>query len=235
MKKMKKLCIALASAALFSAGNASAEGHDWSGWYAGGALGINNFVTDTSDYWCWYACDAPGNSEMLATATLGGGYNWQHGSSFVTGIELDVSSGLESSERIAWSGGTDGVNWESSWDYLITLRGRAGLAVDKTLIYITGGLAAAQGDYSAQEFGDSDNNFAKTDGMQIGMVAGAGIEHALSNNLQLKMEYLTMSMPKEDQCWADSGGSECAAGDNDDAVHWKTSNTVFRIGANWSF
>jgi outer membrane immunogenic protein len=67
-----------------------------------------------------------------------------------------------------------------------TFRGRAGWALDDTLLYVTGGLAMAQ-----MEFGgttavgaDSESKWTK------GVVLGAGMEHALSDDVSIGIEYL---------------------------------------------
>lgn len=236
MNKMRKLGLVVATAAAFSVGAASANDQNWSGFYVGGVVGATAFKTDTADYWCWYACDAPGNSEVKASGGLTMGYNWQLSKNFVVGIEADISSGAKSSESMNWSS-TDGVNWKSEWNWLATVRGRAGLAVDRTLVYVTGGLAIADAEYRAQEFytGATDPYRASFDGKLRGLVAGAGVEHALTKNMSFKAEYLYVSMPKKSGCWENNGGCYNTGGANDESVHWTSSANLVRAGLNWKF
>lgn len=239
---IKKLGILAATmAAVFSMGAAHAQAtgqHNWSGLYGGATVGATSFKTDTADYWCWYACDAPGNSEVKLSGGLTGGYNWQLSNNFVVGIEADISTGAKSSERITEWNGNYGSTWKSKWDSLATVRGRAGLAVDRTLVFVTGGVAVAKAKYEAADF-DYGTTYdrASWNGSLTGLVVGAGVEHALTKNMSLKAEYLHVAMPKKSACWADADTGVCYDnnGDNDDSVHWTSSADIFRVGMNWKF
>ena len=82
-------------------------------------------------------------------------------------------------------------------NYLATLRARAGWAADNTLLYVTGGFAAAE-----MEFGglvgpwpyvnDSDTQWT------YGWTIGGGIEYAVTENFSVGLEYLYMhsTIPK---------------------------------------
>jgi outer membrane immunogenic protein len=97
------------------------------------------------------------------------GYNWQRANNVVLGLEASIT-GVDDE--------TDDVNVT---DYLATVRGRLGYAMDKTLVYATGGVAWLG--YSDDTiFGELDDSF--------GWVAGAGIEHKLTNRISLGLEAL---------------------------------------------
>ena len=242
---IKKLGIlAATTAVVFSMGSAHAEDtglHNWGGLYGGATVGATSFKTDTADYWCWYACDAPGNSEVKLSGGLTGGYNWQLSDNFVVGIEADISTGAKSSETINYreDSGDDGVTWDSKWSSLATVRGRAGLAVDRTMVFVTGGLAIAKAKYDAQSFYPAYPQYedrASWDGNLTGLVVGVGVEHALTKNMSLKAEYLHVAMPKKSACWRDDGDvCQDEGAENDDTVHWTTSADMFRVGMNWKF
>src|SRR6267154_1320735 len=90
------------------------------------------------------------HSESKLGGTVGAvlGYNWQLGS-FVYGLEGDWN----------WLGGkatTDGMFTRTSLgvDSLATARGRAGLALDATLLYFTGGLAFGHAKDSVTHFNE---------------------------------------------------------------------------------
>jgi outer membrane immunogenic protein len=95
------------------------------------------------------------------------GYNWQRANNVVLGLEASLSS-IDSE--------TDGVDVN---DYLATVRGRLGYAMGNTLVYATGGVAWLGYD---EDFEDLDAGF--------GWVAGAGIEHKLTNRISLGLEAL---------------------------------------------
>lgn len=242
---IKKLGILVATtAAVFSMGAAHAQAtgqHNWGGPYGGATVGATSFKTETADYWCWYACDAPGNSEVKLSGGLTGGYNWQLSNNFVVGIEADISTGAKSSETINYTNtsGQDGVTWDSKWSALATVRGRAGLAVDRTMVFVTGGLAIAKAKYDATSFYPSfpqNENRASWDGNLTGLTVGAGVEHALTKNMSFKAEYLYVAMPKKSACWADPAGvCNNNGAENDESVHWTSSANIFRAGMNWKF
>jgi outer membrane immunogenic protein len=86
------------------------------------------------------------------------------------------------------------VGATSNMDYFVTVRGRLGFAMDRALIYGTGGFAwahnnatvnIAAGPFSARLFDDKDHT---------GWTAGGGIEWAFTNNWSAKVEYLYMDL-----------------------------------------
>jgi outer membrane immunogenic protein len=174
-----------------------------------------------------------GGTGPLNQSKLGGtvgavlGYNWQFGS-FVYGLEGDWN----------WLGGkatTDGVFTRSSFgvDWLATARGRAGLAVDATLLYFTGGLA----------FGHAKDNVAivnpangvpfdsfSQNATKVGWTVGAGIEQKLSANWSAKAEFR----------YVDLGSStvSCTSGiDNCAGYRGEFSNKLMMglVGLNYKF
>lgn len=76
-------------------------------------------------------------------------------------------------------------------DWLATVRGRAGFAVDRSLIYVTGGAAFSRLHYS-QVYTDTlldgagGFNVSQT---KTGWTIGAGWEYAFTNNWSIKTEY----------------------------------------------
>lgn len=99
------------------------------------------------------------------------GYNWQISPNLVIGLESDSSWG--SIKGTAPGLGPVGI------EALGTVRGRLGYAIDRTLLYGTGGLAWA-----------NTNNIFVPDGYMIGWTAGAGIEYAFAERWSAKIEYL---------------------------------------------
>jgi outer membrane immunogenic protein len=133
---------------------------DWSGFY----LGLQGGYTAT------HASYLNGSEQDLDGGSTGiyGGYNFQHGS-FIFGLENDFNYN--------WKDGSDvSLKWDGS------ARGRVGYALDRTLIYGTGGLAAAGGEVDVPGVG-------KKDDILIGWTAGAGVERALTDNIMVRAEY----------------------------------------------
>ncbi len=90
-------------------------------------------------------------------------------------------------------------------NHLGTLRARAGIADDNTLIYATGGVAMAE-----MEFGgavgpagvdDSDAQWT------YGFAVGGGIEHAFSESVSVNLEYLYIGLQDTSHFLTDGAGS----------------------------
>jgi hypothetical protein len=113
---------------------ATSDHYNWSGFYlglnAGGAFGVNTVT----------ASGGGGTASVKEPGFLGGaqfGANYQTGS-MVWGFEADydASTQTKSLPTGALTGSTSATPW------FATLRGRAGLAFDRTLLYATAGAAA---------------------------------------------------------------------------------------------
>jgi outer membrane immunogenic protein len=156
--------------------------YDWSGAYVGawvGATCVDGFLNDN-------AVVPPPITEWEADGcgTKGGilaGYNHQF-DSFVLGVEADWGMSGE-----VVSNTTPGADFAMSFDHLVTGRLKAGYAWDDTLFYTTGGFAWARGDlYGIDGFPNPDH--IKAD--HWGWTIGGGVEHAFTDQLRLRLEYL---------------------------------------------
>jgi outer membrane immunogenic protein len=139
---------------------------------------------------------------------LGGlqaGYNWQV-NNWVWGIEGDFQGTGErggstfcfrlTTEPCGIATGT--ADYKLRW--LGTLRGRAGVAWDRVLVYATGGLAVGQihADYTdgvaAGLLTPATVVVGSHNVTRAGWVIGAGIESALGDNWSVKVEYLHVDL-----------------------------------------
>ena len=74
-----------------------------------------------------------------------------------------------------------------------------------------------------------------------GFAAGGGIEHALTDNVTVKAEYLYMSFGKQSGCFANTEGASAGvcwnAGTNnsEDYVAWHPTVHSLRVGVNYKF
>jgi outer membrane immunogenic protein len=121
---------------------------------------------------------------------LGGqiGYNIQV-RQFVYGAEADLSS--------AWLDGSTacpgaGLNCGHSFNWMASVRGRAGITVNgnSTLLYGTAGVAWADVDYATKDTATGATFGTGFSNTHVGWVAGAGVEHMLTPNLSARVEYL---------------------------------------------
>ena len=160
------------------------------GEFNGGGLGSGGF-------------DAGGG---LFGATVG--YNWQTGP-VVFGLEGDIDwSGMRG------SGTCGGLSCSTRNDYLATIRGRLGYAMDRWMPYITGGAAIGNVKTSIAGFGDTNNTKA-------GWTLGGGIEASLMGPWTAKVEYLHVDLGNADT--AVSGTSA------------KFTSDIIRGGINYKF
>ena len=132
-------------------------GYNWNGWYAGVNGGwawgnssgyLDSFSTAPPAVNFTPAVTAGGTPRSLGATHEGGvgggqiGYNWQM-NSIVLGLEADLNyvSAQNASNAAYWLGATN-----STGGLLGTARARLGLALDRWLIYGTGGFAYGQVD-----------------------------------------------------------------------------------------
>lgn len=173
--KYLKLTAAIAAASLASGAALAADPvfpapiidealYDWTGLYIGAHVGYG------------WSTDSGGTS---ADGFLGGiqaGYNWQVAPQFVLGAEADIAwTGIESAFAI-------------TQDYVATVRGRLGFAVDSVLLYGTAGWA-----HTKLSSGWTGNGYA----------VGAGVEWAFAPGWSTKAEYLFHNFDA-DSGWAGS-------------------------------
>ena len=163
---------------------AAPAGFVWTGGYVGlhgGYAWLNGVVNVDSD--------APFDVEGFDNGVLGvhAGYNWQLNGSFVAGIEADIEHAWTTRDLLFTFNAPDfppvdipaeaGTNWQGS------ARLRAGYAMDRTLLFATGGVAFANAFVKMPEFAyDESKTF-------IGWTVGAGIENAFTDNWVGRLEY----------------------------------------------
>jgi outer membrane immunogenic protein len=187
------LGLVAAGALLLGAGTASAEGlpdrikdgsyrptyrgMNWSGFYVGvqGGYGWG----DTEHHAAGISTGTFDTSGGLAGVTWG--TNWQRGN-WVYGLESDFSfSSIDGdSDNCVTSCFTDIRT-------LSTSRVRLGYAMDRSLVYVTGGLAYGNVRAGIRDFFDDDET-------RFGWTLGAGIEWAFAPRWSLKAEYLHVDL-----------------------------------------
>ncbi|MCY6380014.1 outer membrane protein [Hoeflea prorocentri] len=169
--------------------------YDWDGLFVGLHTGYGWSDTDVSrDRTRRGRTRNNFSTQLELDGLLGGiqvGYNYQH-NDFVFGVIGDIAlTGMSDSgasfrrpRRL-----TPPVSFESEYDWLATIRGRAGWLInDQTLLYAHGGLAIAN---MSTDFSSPARrvNSLSLSGNDTGWVAGAGIETALSDRVSIFAEY----------------------------------------------
>jgi outer membrane immunogenic protein len=144
---------------------------------------------------------------------LGGvhaGFNWQ-ANRLVIGLETDLELADVSGSGVD----TLGSAHTTDIDWLGSLRARFGIAADRTLFYLTGGLA-----YGDVAIAGPGYSYSST---RTGWTLGGGIEHAFAPNTTARLEYRYTDLGSEDF-------SSAGAIDESDVTF-----SAVRAGVSWKF
>ena len=116
------------------------------------------------------------------------GYNLTFAPNFLVGVEADFDFNSSKDGRSPFAG----VSGNGSVDNTLTIRARAGVTVDRALLFVTGGFAGSNTTASV------NNAFQGFYGQQskflAGWALGAGVEFGVAPNLSAKAEYLFTSV-----------------------------------------
>lgn len=105
------------------------------------------------------------------------GYQHQFDNNFVLGIEGEVSYDWNENTYSALGASADvGTDWNGS------IRARAGYALDRALIYVTGGWAITNGYIDVSGLGEESDTFN-------GYTLGAGVDYAFTDRVFGRLEY----------------------------------------------
>jgi outer membrane immunogenic protein len=208
----------------------------WTGCYVGANAGGGWVSTDES-----VTTAAPFlrtfDSSGRDTSFTGGGQlgcNWQFDPSWVVGLEGDINYIHASRSQSFRFRGEDTVQ-QTRLRWLATVRGRFGYAWGPSYLYATGGLAL--GDVNSSVIVTSVTNpthisySGSSSATRAGWTVGAGFEHAFTNRLSLKLEYLHFDLgeanygvPRVDQAIAAPWTASA-----------KVSGDIVRAGINYKF
>jgi outer membrane immunogenic protein len=221
----------------------------WSGLYVGlnagyGFSGDSNITTSGNQ-----AGTAANVSNGFRAATIkneregfvGGGqigYNYQIGA-LVLGLETDIqytdfdtTSGYRSFRG-------DVSSYNNKMDYLGTVRGRVGYAMDRWMIYATGGLAYGDVNNSAvfNNFVTGLPQFAGgRSGTETGYTVGGGVEYAMpafnfgGSAATIKLEYLYYDLGSRNITVANVAGNGTSYN-----ARFNNDGHIVRAGLNWKF
>ena len=169
--------------------------YNWSGPYIGGngGYGWATFTGTASVVGGSGAGTSVTSSHNADGGIAGGqiGFNWQI-QSLVLGAEADMQwSGQSETQTELSCLGLCSISGNGGIDWFGTARARVGFAVDRVLVYGTGGLAWAHtfSDVSVSGFGVTAN-LASLSSAGLGLTAGAGVEVGITPWLSAKVEYL---------------------------------------------
>jgi len=230
--------------------------YNWTGCYVGGNVGAGtsgtNFgaVVDPGTYLgaadaATVSADGSGSRNNLGVPAGGQlGCNWQTGT-FVLGVEGDfdyfhsnpnINNNTPNTGISLANGSPVAITQTLTTNYLATIRPRFGIAADRNLAYITGGVAFTSVNY-AETYSDSNAapgpgaGAASASRSLVGWTAGAGWEYAFADHWTVRAEYLIAGFPTTDALGTivAPGGTNTLHGSADLLVQ------LLRAGVNFKF
>jgi outer membrane immunogenic protein len=217
----------------------------WTGFYVGANVGWAESADPRVDCLGVAGLGGPCGNVFPAPKAKGfeyglqAGYNWQVGN-FVLGVEGDINKltaqGLTGFPGIDTGKGPDQLS--SRYDWLGTMRGRAGVTTGSALFYATGGYAYGRvGHHYTYALGSPANtqHFDISEG-RSGWTVGGGAEYALNAHWSLKAEYLYVHLAASNLDI--SGLSANFFGPNPpgtNLLRYRNDLNIARVGVNYRF
>lgn len=160
---------------------------DWTGSHVGVQAGVVNMGSDWSVSDVIFGDVSASLSDGGGLAGVFAGHDVQM-DGVVLGAEADFNF-MDVSDSQTWIDGGEGLTVTTSINSLASLRGRIGLPWQGLLFYATAGVAtgnvtASYDVYSAAKVGSDSHKF------KLGLVAGAGVETQISENIALRLQGL---------------------------------------------
>jgi outer membrane immunogenic protein len=201
----------------------------WTGFYVGAQGGYafgssaETFYLDPNTVGHDYS-----QSYNTSGAVFGGvaGANYQMGA-VVVGVEAEDNwASVSGSSGVVNTG--DGDTYTTKLKWYGAVKGRLGYAVDKALFYVDGGAAfgGTQHAYLAALNGGAANTFIQNSS-KSGIIVGAGIEYAFTQNLIGRIAYDYVSLG--------NSSIHYLAPPSLDYSTWKDHYNVVQVGLTWLF
>jgi outer membrane immunogenic protein len=169
----------------------------WTGFYIGANIGAAWANADVVNAF-GDSFDVTSDARFIGGGQIG--YNWQIGPNWVIGIEA-TGDGIAGNDRrsrdIIVGGATFNAAAHANW--LATVAGRLGYAVDNWLLYAKGGGGWVGFDGRVDCIaGPCAGTFVSNSASRGGWLAGAGVEWAFDRNWSAKVEYNFIGLEERD-------------------------------------
>jgi outer membrane immunogenic protein len=163
----------------------------WTGFYAGLNAGYGWNVGDSRFYDPAFGT-VRGRRSGGFVGGVQAGYNYQFGM-FVAGAETDLQYAAVGNKGASY--GTTYYPGDSD-GFFGTIRARAGVALNRALVYGTGGFA--YGDIGGNQGFDAVLGHHSGDEINWGWTIGGGVEYAITGNFTAKVEGLYVDLDTKD-------------------------------------
>jgi outer membrane immunogenic protein len=201
----------------------------WTGFYVGVNAGYgfadnnrNSYTLGTTVY----------DRDDSRDGFVGGGqigYNYQIGQ-FVLGVEADLQYADLGGNNRNYVTGTAGYFGNNGIDWFGTVRGRVGFAIDRMLVYGTGGFAYGGSDNDRGYYDGVTAYYSSRDNTRTGWVAGGGVEYAFTPNFTGRIEGLYVNLERDRDVFPTTLALPAYTG-----RHNEDSFAVVRAGLNYKF
>jgi outer membrane immunogenic protein len=156
--------------------------YDWTGGYAGLGLsyGRSSYRADTTEEMDQFGFEGRDFWPSGSGWGIGGlaGFNWQSGN-VVYGFEGHLSGHRMRGTTTFVDEDEDTLDVRSDVRSIASLRGRVGVAQDRTLLFVTAGPAVASVRHTAVDIGSESRS-------ATGLMIGIGVEHALAGGWNIR-------------------------------------------------
>jgi outer membrane immunogenic protein len=191
----------LASVFAFGTAVAPVSAGNWSGFYIGGHVGGafgDVEVTGVSEGTNFVQYAPVSVFEFDPDGVVGGGqlgFNFQW-AQWVLGAEATIA-GLDFDEALVNPNDSDDtLSVEVEW--LATAAARLGFSWGASMLYAKGGYATGDVNHRYEDAGGGPTGFYNTNETHHGFVAGAGLEHQISDNVSAGIEYNYIDLGETD-------------------------------------
>ena len=212
-----------------------AVAYNWTGFYAGvnGGYAFGDSVGPITFNTSFGPTFTTTGSTFDAKGGFGGvqvGYNWQTGQ-IVLGIEADIqAAAIKSDISGGVTGFADTYSGNRNLNYFGTARGRIGYAVDRTLLYVSGGFAYGGLKESIIRTNVGAAPWVVSAEDNAGFVVGGGAECAFAPAWSAKVEYQYIDFGRRSLAGVYQG-TTFTLQSNDLNQHYST----VRLGLNYKF
>lgn len=248
---MKRILLAACIAALTSVAANAADlayksapmaqaAYSWTGLYIGANGGGGIAGSDHLDPDC-FGCANTRFQVAFGTLGVGAGYNYQFGHT-VIGVEGDYNwASVDKTEFYFLAGRSFAGTTQFKMREFATLRARGGLALDRTFIYATAGVAFAHVENTtllgAAAVPVLLQDQASEDKWKAGLAVGGGVEFAVTQNWTVKGEFLHMTFEDSEASLVSAvgAGNTCRFNNRDCRMNYSESVQTARLGLNYRF
>lgn len=220
---------------------------EFAGGYAGAHLAFATFSTDNSDVngQIFTGSGAPTQSALTYSGGVMGGYNWLFRDDLILGLEAEYASAMSIEEFYSTDASNiTGDKLKNEVSGMFSVNARVGIAQERAMFYISGGVSSATYDMQAYAVDTSmgqvscapNTTCAKSSDRVYGMNIGIGAEYAVWENFLVRFEFKQFQFQSVQAPVETGGASACGGTPTGECTFgFAPSATQIRVGLVYSF